>query len=227
MLTDSRANRRLDGFVRSRHAARMGNRLEVHPTHPQARLIAQTGDLLRSGGLIAYPTDSGYALGWHLDSREAQARVTKLRGLDFKHNFTVVCRTISEIGSYARMHDAAFRLIRSLTPGAYTFILPATAQLPRRLQQEKKRSVGVRIPDHPTALALVEKLGEPLLSSSLVLPNEDMSGWEVDDLYQRIERDVDLFLDSGFCGNEPTTVIDLLGDNPQITRQGKGEAPLL
>lgn len=227
MLTDSHAIGRLDDFVHNSHSAPMGIRLEIYPTHPQARLITQARELLRSGGLIAYPTDSGYALGWHLDSREAQERVIKLRGLDFKHNFTVMCRTLSEIGTHARMHDAAFRLIRSLTPGPYTFILPATAQLPRRLQQQKKRSVGVRIPDHMVALALVEKLGEPLLSSSLVLPGEDMSGWEVEDLYQRIYRDVDLFLDSGFCGNEPTTVIDLLGDNPQIMRQGKGITSVL
>jgi tRNA threonylcarbamoyl adenosine modification protein (Sua5/YciO/YrdC/YwlC family) len=205
----------------------MAIRLDVHPTHPQARLISQAGELLRAGGLLAYPTDSGYALGWHLDSREAQERVVRLRGLDFKHNFTVVCRTLSEIGTYARMHDAAFRLIRSLTPGPYTFVLPATVQLPRRLQQAKKRSVGVRIPDHAVALALVEKLGEPLFSSSLVLPGEDMSGWEVDDLYEHVQRDVDIFLDSGFCGNEPTTVIDLLGDHPQIARQGKGIPPAL
>jgi tRNA threonylcarbamoyl adenosine modification protein (Sua5/YciO/YrdC/YwlC family) len=203
----------------------MGTRLSLHPDNPQKRLLEQSVVVLRAGGLIAYPTDSGYALGWHLDSREAQDRVVKLRGLDFRHNFTVVCRTLSEIGTYARMNDAAFRLIRSLTPGPYTFLLPATAQLPRRLQQAKKRSVGVRIPDHPVALALLQALDEPLLSSSLILPDEDMHGWEVEDLYARVSRAVDLFLDSGFCGDEPTTVIDLLGEQPQLARQGKGPVP--
>lgn len=200
----------------------MAIRLDVHPKNPQTRLLKQAAMGLKSGALLVYPTDSGYALGWDLDNRQAQERVIRLRGLYFRHNFTVVCRTLSEIGSYARMHDVAFRLIRSLTPGPYTFILPATANLPRRLHQTKKRSVGVRIPDHEVALALVAELGEPLLSSSLILPNEDMSGWEVEDLYQRVANDVDFFLDSGFCGNEPTTVIDLLSDEPMVMRQGKG-----
>ncbi len=204
----------------------MAIRLHIHPDNPQPRLIAQAVEALKSGSLLAYPTDSGYALGWNMDHREAQERVIRLRGLDFRHNFTVVCRTLGEIGTYARMHDTAFRLIRSLTPGPYTFILPATAQLPRRLHQAKKRSVGVRIPEHPVALALVAAFGEPVLSSSLILPNEDMAGWEVEDLYQCVERDVDCFLDSGFCDIEPTTVIDLLGDTPQLMRQGKGVVAL-
>ena len=203
----------------------MSNRLELHPDNPQTRFIAQAVKVLDGGGLIAYPTDSGYALGWRLESQRAQERVIRLRGLDSRHNFTLVCRHLSEISTYARMHDVAFRLIRSLTPGPYTFILPASAQLPRHLKQVKKRSVGVRVPDHPVALALVEGLGEPLSSSSLILPDEDMAGWEVDDLYQRVFRDVDLFLDSGFCGNEPTTVIDLTDDTPLLVRQGKGVVP--
>jgi len=203
----------------------MSNRLELHPDNPQSRFIAQAVKVLDGGGLIAYPTDSGYALGWRLESQRAQERVMRLRGLDSRHNFTLVCRHLSEISTYARMHDVAFRLIRSLTPGPYTFILPASAELPRHLKQVKKRSVGVRVPDHRVALALVEGLGEPLSSSSLILPDEDMAGWEVDDLYQRVFRDVDLFLDSGFCGNEPTTVIDLTDDTPLLVRQGKGEVP--
>jgi tRNA threonylcarbamoyl adenosine modification protein (Sua5/YciO/YrdC/YwlC family) len=203
----------------------MSNRLELHPDNPQSRFIAQAVKVLDGGGLIAYPTDSGYALGWRLESQRAQERVMRLRGLDSRHNFTLVCRHLSEISTYARMHDAAFRMIRSLTPGPYTFILPASAQLPRHLKQVKKRSVGVRVPDHRVALALVEGLGEPLSSSSLILPDEDMAGWEVDDLYQRVFRDVDLFLDSGFCGNEPTTVIDLTDDTPVLVRQGKGVVP--
>ena len=203
----------------------MSHRLEVHPANPQPRLIAQAVKLLNDGGLIAYPTDSGYAFGWRIEAQRAQERVVRLRGLDTRHNFTLVCRNLSEIGTYARMHDAAFRMIRSLTPGPYTFILPASAQLPRHMKQAKKRSVGIRIPDHRVALALVEGLGEPLSSSSLLLPDEDMAGWEVDDLYDRIARDVDLFLDSGFCGNEATTVIDLTDDTPALLRQGKGAVP--
>ena len=203
----------------------MSHRLEVHPANPQPRLIAQAVKQLNDGGLIAYPTDSGYAFGWRIEAQRAQERVVRLRGLDTRHNFTLVCRNLSEIGTYARMHDAAFRMIRSLTPGPYTFILPASAQLPRHMKQAKKRSVGIRIPDHRVALALVEGLGEPLSSSSLLLPDEDMAGWEVDDLYDRIARDVDLFLDSGFCGNEATTVIDLTDDTPALLRQGKGAVP--
>ncbi len=204
----------------------MAIRLHIHPDDPQPRLIAQAVAALKAGSLLAYPTDSGYALGWNMDDRQAQERVVRLRGLDFKHNFTVVCRTLGEIGTYARMNDTAFRLIRSLTPGPYTFILPATAQLPKRLHQAKKRSVGVRIPQHRVALALIAQFGEPVLSSSLILPNEEMVGWEVEDLYRCVERDVDYFLDSGFCDIEPTTVIDLLGDTPQLVRQGKGSVAL-
>ena len=187
--------------------------------------ISQAVAVLDRGGLIAYPTDSGYALGWRLTALPAQERAVRLRKLDSRHNFTLICRHLSEVGAYARMHDAAFRTVRSLTPGPYTFLLPAAADVPRHLKQAKKRSVGVRIPDHRVALALVEGLGEPLSSSSLILPDEDMAGWEVDDLYDRIARDVDLFLDSGFCGNEATTVIDLTDDAPVVLRQGKGAVP--
>lgn len=203
----------------------MSPRLHLHPDNPPPRLIAQAVAVLDRGGLVAYPTDSGYALGWRLNAQAAQERVVRLRRLDSRHNFTLICRHLSEVGAYARMHDAAFRVLRSLTPGPYTFLLPAAADVPRHLKQGKKRSVGVRIPDHRVALALVEALGEPLSSSSLILPDEDMAGWEVDDLYDHVSAAVDLFLDSGFCGNEPTSVIDLLDDTPRLVRQGKGEVP--
>ncbi|UXI70006.1 L-threonylcarbamoyladenylate synthase [Tahibacter amnicola] len=203
----------------------MAPRLFLHPDNPPPRLIAQVVAVLDRGGLIAYPTDSGYALGWRLASQNAHERVIRLRGLDRRHNFTLVCRHLSEVGAYARMHDAAFRMVRSLTPGPYTFLLPAAAEVPRHLKQAKQRSVGVRIPDHRVALALVEALGEPLSSSSLILPDTDMAGWEVDDLYEHVKSGVDLFVDSGFCGNEPTTVIDLIDDTPKLVRQGKGEVP--
>jgi tRNA threonylcarbamoyl adenosine modification protein (Sua5/YciO/YrdC/YwlC family) len=191
-------------------------RLYVHPENPQPRLLAQVVAILDKGGLIAYPTDSGYALGWRMSAQPAQERVMRLRKLDSRHNFTLICRHLSEVGAYARMHDAAFRVVRSLTPGPYTFLLPAAADVPRHLKQAKKRSVGVRIPDHRVALALVEASGEP---------DEDMAGWEVDDLYDHVSSAVDVFVDSGFCGNEPTTVIDLLDDTPRLVRQGKGEVP--
>lgn len=203
----------------------MSSRLPIHPDNPQPRLIAQAVAVLDAGGLIAYPTDSGYALGWRLERPQVTERVLRLRGLDSRHNFTLVCRHLSEVGTYARMSDVAFRWIRSLTPGPYTFILPASASLPRHLKQAKKRSVGIRIPDHRIALALVEGVGEPLSSSSLILPDEDMAGWEVDDLYRRVAHDVDLFVDGGFCGTEPTTVIDLLGTAPELVRQGRGPVP--
>ncbi|MBL8298779.1 MAG: threonylcarbamoyl-AMP synthase [Rhodanobacteraceae bacterium] len=203
----------------------MSPRLCIHPENPQPRLLAQATAVLNKGGLIAYPTDSGYALGWRMNAQGAYERVMRLRKLDSRHNFTLICRHLSEVGAYARMSDAAFRLIRSLTPGPYTFLLPAAAEVPRHLKQAKKRSVGVRIPDHRVALALVEASGEPLSSSSLILPDEDMAGWEVDDLYDHVSPAVDLFVDSGFCGNEPTTVIDLLDDTPQLVRQGRGEVP--
>lgn len=202
-------------------------RIQIHPDNPQARLIGQAVAVLDRGGLIAYPTDSGYALGWRLNAQTAQERAARLRKLDSRHNFTLICRHLSEVGAYARMHDAAFRMVRSLTPGPYTFLLPAAADVPRHLKQAKKRSVGVRIPDHRVALALVEASGEPLSSSSLILPDEDMAGWEVDDLYDHVSSAVDLFVDSGFCGNEPTTVIDLLDDTPRLVRQGKGEVPFV
>lgn len=205
----------------------MATLLSLHSESPQVRLITQAAQALKQDALIAYPTDSGYALGWHIDNRVAQERVIRLRGLDTKHNFTVVCRTLGEISTYARMDDVAFQLIRKLTPGPYTFILPATAQLPKRLHQAKKRSVGVRIPDHAVALALLGAVGEPLLSSSLILPNEEMGDWEVEDVYEHVKYDVDFFIDSGHCDNEPTTVIDLLSGTPQLVRQGKGSTDLI
>jgi tRNA threonylcarbamoyl adenosine modification protein (Sua5/YciO/YrdC/YwlC family) len=205
----------------------MAQRISIHPDNPQPRLLQQAVAVLDRGGLICYPTDSGYALGWRLTAQPAQERVVRLRKLDSRHNFTLICRNLSEVGAYARMHDAAFRVVRSLTPGPYTFLLPAAADVPRHLKQAKKRSVGIRIPDHRVALALVEALGEPLSSSSLILPDEDMAGWEVDDLYDHVGAAVDLFIDSGFCGDEPTTVIDLLDDTPRLVRQGKGPVPFV
>ena len=200
----------------------MSERLEIHPTHPQARLIRRAVDRLNNGDLIAYPTDSGYAFGWALGHREAQERVMRIRKLDGRHNYTLVCSELSQIGKFARLENSAFRLVRRLTPGPFTFILPATNELPKRLRTEKRRSVGVRIPDHVVARALVDALGEPLTSSTLSLPDLDQEGMDVDELLDRIEPLVDCVIDAGFCGKEPTTVVDLIDDTPSILRQGAG-----
>ncbi|HRQ64655.1 MAG TPA: L-threonylcarbamoyladenylate synthase [Xanthomonadaceae bacterium] len=203
----------------------MAERLEVHPTHPQPRAVRRAEQVLREGGLIAYPTDSGYAFGWRMDSNAARERVTKIRRLDARHPFTVICRHLSEVGACARLSDQAFRLLKKLTPGPYTFVLPASPNLPRAIRQNKRRSIGVRVPDHAVPQALVEALGEPLLSSSLILPGEDMSEWTSEDLAEHVSRVVDLFLDGGDCGPDPTTVLDLEGDTVTVLREGAGPLP--
>ncbi len=200
----------------------MTDRLRIHPTHPQPRLINQAVERLRGGDLVAWPTDSGYAFGWALDSRRALERVLKVRGLDGRHNFTLVCRGMNDLGTYAKIDNRAFRLIRSLTPGPFTFILPASGELPKRLRQEKRRSIGLRVPDHPVAHALLEALGEPLTSSSLLLSEPFPENYEEDDLFDMLDGSIDLFIDSGHCGQELTTVIDLVDDEPVLVRQGKG-----
>jgi tRNA threonylcarbamoyl adenosine modification protein (Sua5/YciO/YrdC/YwlC family) len=203
----------------------MSERIEIHPTHPQARAVRRAEQVLRGGGLIAYPTDSGYAFGWRMDGHDARERVVKTRRLDARHPFTVICRNLSEVGGCARLDDQAFRLLKKLTPGPYTFVLPASPNLPRAIRQNKRRSIGVRVPDHAVPLALVEALGEPLLSSSLILPGEDMSEWTSEALAERVSRVVDLFLDGGDCGTSPTTVLDLESDELTVLREGAGPLP--
>ncbi|WP_297573121.1 L-threonylcarbamoyladenylate synthase [uncultured Deefgea sp.] len=201
----------------------MSQFFSIHAENPQPRLIKQAVDILRKGGIIIYPTDSCYAMGCALDNKEAIERIRRIRQLDDKHHFTLACRDLSQLGNYARVDNQAFRLLKAATPGSYTFILMATKEVPRRVSHPKKLTIGLRVPDHPVALALLEELGEPMLSSSLLLPNEEYpmtDAWEIRD---RLEHEVDLVIEGGYCGTEPTTVIDLSGDMPTLIRQGKGD----
>lgn len=195
----------------------------LHPDNPQPRLIKQAATMLREGAVIVYPTDSGYALGCHLDDKEAVARIRQIRGLDDKHHLTLVCRDLSELSTYARVSNNQFRLLKSNTPGSYTFILEATKEVPRRLQHPKRSTVGVRIPDHPIALALLEELGEPLLSSTLIVPDASFPLTDVDEIRERLERQVDLIIEGGTVGIDPTTVIDLTSETPVLMRAGRGD----
>lgn len=195
----------------------------IHPDNPNARLIRQAATMLRDGAVIVYPTDSGYALGCHLDDREAVTRIRQIRGLDDKHLMTLVCRDLSEIAHYAKIDNNKFRLLKGNTPGSYTFILDATREVPRRLQHPKRSTVGIRVPDHPLALALLEELGEPLLSSTLILPDASHPLTDVAEIREHLEHRVDLIIESGAVGLEPTTVIDLTGDAPALMRRGKGD----
>lgn len=195
----------------------------IHPDNPQPRLIKQAAEMLRNGAVVIYPTDSGYAIGCHLDDKEAVARIRQVRGLDEKHLLTLMCRDLSELSRYARVDNAQFRLLKNNTPGSYTFILDATREVPRRLQHPKRSTVGLRIPDHPVALALLEELGEPLLSSTLILPDAHQPLTDVDEIREYLERAVDLIIEGGAVGVEPTTVIDLTESVPVLVRRGKGE----
>ncbi|MGE5757684.1 MAG: L-threonylcarbamoyladenylate synthase [Sideroxydans sp.] len=195
----------------------------IHPGNPQPRLIKQAADMLRNGAVIVYPTDSGYALGCRLDDKDAVTRIRQIRGLDEKHLMTLMCRDLSELAHYARVSNAQFRLLKNNTPGSYTFILEATKEVPRRLQHPKRATVGLRIPDHPVALALLEELGGPLLSSTLILPEAHQPLTDVDEIRERLERAVELVIEGGSVGIERTTVIDLTDAVPVLVRQGRGE----
>jgi len=205
----------------------MSQFFQIHPVNPQARLIRQAVEILRADGLIVYPTDSSYALGCHVGDKRGMERIHRIRALDNKHNFTLVCRDLSEIAIYARVDNSAYRLLRSLTPGPYTFILSATHEVPRRLQNPKRKTIGIRVPDHPIAQALLAELGEPLMSSTLILPGKDMPETEAAEIRERLERDVDLVIDGGHCGFEPTTVIDMSEGAPQVLRVGCGPVEML
>lgn len=197
--------------------------VEVHPENPQPRAIGQLVDLLRDDGLIAYPTDSGYALGVQLGNRDGLRRIRDLRGLDDKHHFTLVCRDFAQLGPLVHLSNATFRLVKAATPGPYTFILPATAEVPRRLAHPKKRTVGVRIPAHRVVQALLAELGEPLVSSSLILPGEEEAmtdGWTVND---EVGQLLDAIVESGPCSSAPTTVVDLSSGVAEIVRSGAGD----
>ncbi len=202
----------------------MARYVDLHPVDPQPRLVAQVVEALRDDALIAYPTDSGYALGCRVGNRDGRDRILKIRGLDDKHHFTLVCRDFSQLGQLVHVDNSAFRAIRSATPGPYTFILPGTPEVPRRLLHPKKKTVGVRIPDHVVVTALLEELGEPLLSSSLILPGESevrTMGW---DIKEELEHQVDIVIEAGETTAEPTTVVDWSGPEPEVLRHGSGDA---
>ncbi len=195
----------------------------IHPTHPETRLIKRAVDIVRRGGVIAYPTDSCYAIGCHIGDKHAMERMRRIRGLGEKHHFTLMCRDLSEIGTFAKVDNAQYRLLKSHTPGTYTFILDATRELPRRLAHPKRATVGVRVPEHPVTHALLAELDEPLLSSTLMLPGDVLPLNDAETIRMHLEHQLDLILDGGACGIEPTTVIDLSGNAPTLIRRGKGE----
>lgn len=196
----------------------------LHPTHPQPRLINQAVEIIRRGGLIAYPTDSSYAIGCHIGDKAAMERIRTLRQVDDRHHFTLVCRDLSEIGQFAKVDNSQYRLLKAHTPGSYTFILRATRELPRRLSHPKRSTIGVRVPEHPVAHALLAALNEPLLSSTLIEPGETVPMNDPELIRERFEHQLDLIIDAGPCGIEPTTVVDLSGDEPRVVRRGKGDA---
>jgi tRNA threonylcarbamoyl adenosine modification protein (Sua5/YciO/YrdC/YwlC family) len=201
----------------------MGRYFDIHPASPQRRVIIQVADIVRAGGVIAYPTDSCYALGCQLGNTGGITRIRAIRHLDDRHHLTLVCQDFAQLGQFVYVAKPVFRAIKAATPGAYTFILPATKEVPRRLQHPGKKTVGVRIPRHAAAQALVAELGEPLVSTTLLLPGQDepmTQGWEIDD---QLGHALDAVIDSGDCGTEPTTVIDFSQDKPEILRRGAGD----
>ncbi|HEX4927065.1 MAG TPA: L-threonylcarbamoyladenylate synthase [Burkholderiales bacterium] len=200
----------------------MAQRFAIHPTHPQARLTRRAADMIRRGALVAYPTDSCYALGCLSDAGAALERLRRIRGIDERHHLTLMCRDLSEIARYAIVDDARFALIKAATPGSYTFILRARRELPRRLLHPKRRTIGVRIPGHAVAHALLAGLDAPMLSATLILPGDAQPLADADEIGRRIGGQVDLIIDAGSCGAEPSTVIDLTGDTPLVLRQGRG-----
>ena len=201
----------------------MSQLLELHPKNPQLRLLRLAAEAVRGGGVIVYPTDSCYALGCALGDKAAMERIARIRETDKDHHFTLVCRDLSEIARYARVENWQYRLLKSCTPGPYTFILEATREVPRRLQNPKRRTIGLRVPDHPVPLLLLEALGEPLMSSTLSLPGDAYPLTDAADIYARLKHQVDIVLDGGNCGLEPTTVVDLAGPAPVVVRVGKGD----
>jgi tRNA threonylcarbamoyl adenosine modification protein (Sua5/YciO/YrdC/YwlC family) len=196
---------------------------QIHPENPQLRLIRHAVDIIRNGGVVVYPTDSAYALGCHIGDKNALDRIRRIRKLDDKHNFTLVCRDLSEIATYAKVNNTVYRLLRHTTPGPYTFILRATSEVPRRLLHPKRKTVGLRVPDNAIAAALLADLGEPLMSVTLIMSGDDLPLIDPYDIRETLEHDVDLVIDGGYCGMEPTTVVDLADDTPVVVRAGKGD----
>ena len=201
----------------------MSQYFKVHPHSPQPRLIHQAVEIIRAGGVIAYPTDSSYALGCAIGNKEAMERIRRIRKVGPEHNFTLVDRDLSELGNYAKVNNDTYRLLKRFTPGPYTFILAATRQVPRRLQHPKRRSIGLRVPDYPIVNALLAQLSEPLMSSTLIMPGEELPLNDPAIIRERLEHAVDLVLDGGPCDRQPTTVIDMLSGVPEVRREGKGD----
>ena len=206
----------------------MSQYLELHPVTPQARLIRMAAEIVRAGGIIAYPTDSCYALGWHLGDVKAIERVQRIRRADRHHHFTLVCADLAQVGRFARLDTWQFRMLRTCLPGPYTFLVKATRETPRRLQNPRKRTIGIRIPDHPVPRLLMKELGEPLMSSTLLLPDDPVPLTSGREIQQRLEHEIEAVLDGGDCGIEPTTVVDLSVSPPSVVRVGRGSlAPVL
>jgi tRNA threonylcarbamoyl adenosine modification protein (Sua5/YciO/YrdC/YwlC family) len=201
----------------------MSQFFQVHPDNPQLRLIKQAAQIIDAGGIVALPTDSCYALVCHLDDKDAVERLRRIRGVDDKHHLTLLCRDLSEISSYARVDNRQYRLLKATTPGPYTFILEATKEVPRRLSHPSRKTIGLRVPENRIAHALLEELGQPLLGTTLILPGQGEPLTDPDDVRERLERQVELVIDGGACGPEPTTVVDLTGEEPVLIRQGRGD----
>lgn len=200
----------------------MSQFFEIHPDNPQGRLIHRAVEIIREGGVIVYPTDSSYALGCHIDDKAAMERIARIRQMSKSHNFTLICRDLAEISTYAKVDNQAYRLMKSLTPGPYTFIFKATREVPKRLWNPKRKSIGIRVPDNPIVQALLAELGEPMMSSTLILPDNDRPLNDAETIREVLEHHVDLIIDGGHCHLEPTTVLDLSEGGLQVLRQGLG-----
>lgn len=205
------------------YSARMARTVKIHPKDPQPRRVAEVVAAIRAGGLIAYPTDSSYALGCHIGDKQAMDRIRRIRRTDKTHNFTLVCSDLSEISLYARLDNWAYRFLKAHTPGPYTFILPATREVPKRLQHPKRRTIGIRVPDHAIVRAMLHALGEPIMSSTLMLPGDPIPLTEADEIEERIGHQIEIIVDGGPVGIEPTTVVDLSGGGVEILREGRGD----
>lgn len=205
----------------------MSEYFHIHPDNPQRRLIMKAVEIIHSGGVVVYPTDSSYAIGCQLDNKNAADRIRRIRQLDKHHNFTLVCRDLSEIAQYSKVDNMNYRLLKSQTPGPYTFILPATSEVPRRLQNPKRKTIGLRIPDNQITQALLQELNGPIMSSTLILPDEEFPMTDPHQIRLQLENHVDLIIDGGYSGHLPTTVIDLTDDQPQVLREGLGEVDWL
>lgn len=205
----------------------MSQLLELHPKTPQVRLIRRAVEAIRAGGVVVYPTDSCYALGCALGDKAAMERIARIRQIDKAHNFTLVCRDLSEIAKYGRVDNWQYRMLKACTPGPYTFVLRATREVPRRLQNPKRQTIGIRVPDHPVPQLLLESLGEPIMSSTLHLPGDPYPLTDAKEIHERLQHVVDVVLDGGNCGLEPTTVVDLAGNAPVVIRVGRGDVAAL